>query len=187
MNVIPSPAANAATIPLVSSDRAGQILEAAIALAPLLERGAVIGATDLRTVMTNAFGGSDAAGFWTWKDAYEATEAAQVLFLRKFGAAITAHAAQGALAMLAKVAALVPTHTRRSEESQALQQLSTPMPLAYVATRAAGIMADDVVLEPSAGTGCWPSSASSPMRACASTNMPRCAIRFWDSSSPERR
>ncbi len=153
MNVIPSPAANAATIPLVSSDRAGQILEAAIALAPLLERGAVIGATDLRTVMTNAFGGSDAAGFWTWKDAYEATEAAQVLFLRKFGAAITAHAAQGALAMLAKVAALVPTHTRRSEESQALQQLSTPMPLAYVATRAAGIMADDVVLEPSAGTG----------------------------------
>ncbi|MET3793269.1 bifunctional class I SAM-dependent methyltransferase/DEAD/DEAH box helicase [Aquamicrobium terrae] len=155
MNVIPSPAANAAAVPLVSSDRASQLLEAATALAPLLERGAAIGAADLRTVLTNAFGGSDAAGFWTWKDAYEAAEAAQVLFLRKFGKAITnrADGQHAVLAMLEKIASLIPTHTRRSEESQALQQLSTPMPLAYVATRAAGILPDDIVLEPSAGTG----------------------------------
>lgn len=155
MNVISSPAANAAAIPLVSADRASPILKAATGLTLLLERGAAIGATDLRTVMTKAFGGSDAAGFWTWKDAYEATEIAQVLFLRKFGTAITTHAdgPRAALAMLTRVAALIPTHTRRSEESQALQQLSTPMPLAYVVSRAAGIIADDVVLEPSAGTG----------------------------------
>ncbi|MHC2296093.1 putative RNA methylase [Rhizobium mongolense] len=80
---------------------------------------------------------------------------AQVLFLRKFGAAIVAraHAPQSALAMLKKVARLVPTHSRRSEDSQALQQLSTPMPLGLVVSRAAGIMPDDIVLEPSAGTG----------------------------------
>ena len=46
-----------------------------------------------------------------------------------------------------------PTHTKRSLESEALQQLSTPLPLGYVAARAAGIRAGDVVLEPSAGTG----------------------------------
>ena len=158
MNVITSGAANAAAMPLGSpnrNSRGTKILLASQKLLPFLERGHSIGATDLRTILTNAFGGSDAEGFWVWKDAYEATEVAQVLFLRKFGAAISAraNAPQAALSMLTKVAGLIPIHTRRSEESQQFQQFSTPMPLAYVAARAAGIMADDTVLEPSAGTG----------------------------------
>ena len=57
------------------------------------------------------------------------------------------------LAMLARVAALLPTETRRSEESQALQQFSTPIPLGFVASVAAGLTPADFVLEPSAGTG----------------------------------
>lgn len=158
MNVITPGAANAAAMPLGSpnrNSRASKIRTAGETLLPFLERGHSIGAADLRTILTNAFGGSDAEGFWAWKDAYEATEVAQVLFLRKFGAAISAraNAPQAALSMLTKVAGLIPTHTRRSEESQQLQQFSTPMPLAYVAARAAGIMADDLALEPSAGTG----------------------------------
>jgi hypothetical protein len=158
MNVITSGAANAAAMPLGSpnrNSRASKIITAGETLLPFLERGHTMGAADLRIVLTNAFGGSDAEGFWAWKDAYEATEVTQVLFLRKFGAAISAraNAPQAALSMLTKVADLIPTHIRRSEESQQLQQFSTPMPLAYVAARAAGIMADDAVLEPSAGTG----------------------------------
>jgi predicted RNA methylase len=158
MNMITSGAAKAAAIPLARADRANRaarILRAGHDLLPLLERGQAIGAADLRTIMSNAFDGSDAEGFWAWKDANEATEVAQVLFLRKFGAAIStrANAPHTALAMLTKVASLIPTHTRRSEESQQLQQFSTPMPLAFVAARAAGIVADDLVLEPSAGTG----------------------------------
>lgn len=155
MNVIPIPAANAAAASLVSANRADSIFDAGRALLPFLERGHAIGAADLRTILMNAFGGSDAEGFWSWKDAYEATEVAQVLFLRKFGGAINSrtNAPHAALAMLAKVAGLIPTHTRRSEESQQLQQFSTPMPLAYVAARAAGIIPSDMVLEPSAGTG----------------------------------
>ncbi|WLE00492.1 strawberry notch family protein (plasmid) [Agrobacterium leguminum] len=155
MNVISTPAANAAATSLVSASRADSILNASHELLPFLERGHAIGAADLRTILTKAFGGSDAAGFWSWKDAYEAMEVAQVLFLRKFGSAIAAraNAPQTALTMLTKIAGLVPTHTRRSEESQQLQQFSTPMPLAYVAARAAGIMPGDMVLEPSAGTG----------------------------------
>jgi predicted RNA methylase len=158
MNIVPSRVANATTAspaPADSTSRAGKLFRSGHALLPSLERGQPIGAADLRTILMNIFGGTDAEGFWSWKDAYEATEVAQVLFLRKFGAAITARATapQATLAMLTKVAGLIPTHTRRSEESQQLQQFSTPMPLAYVAARAASIMADDTVLEPSAGTG----------------------------------
>jgi predicted RNA methylase len=158
MNIISSRAVETATTSLVPADRADRadkILTVGHQLLPFLERGQTIGAADLRATLMNAFGGSDAEGFWSWKDAYEATEAAQVLFLRKFGSAIAArgNAPQAALAMLTKVASLIPTHTRRSEESQQLQQFSTPMPLAYVAARAAGIMPGDMVLEPSAGTG----------------------------------
>jgi predicted RNA methylase len=158
MNIVPSRAINATTASLAPADntsRAGKLFRSGHALLPSLEHGYPIGAADLRTILMNIFGGSDAEGFWSWKDAYEATELAQVLFLRKFGAVITARtkAPQATLTMLTKVAGLIPTHTRRSEESQQLQQFSTPMPLAYVVARAAGIMADDTVLEPSAGTG----------------------------------
>jgi predicted RNA methylase len=128
---------------------------AAKLLLPDLERGRVIDAQVLRAAMLAAFHGSDTEGAWTWKTAYDACEAAQVLFLRKFGSAMRGRAASPAahLSMLAKLAALLPSHTRRSEESQALQQFSTPIGLGYVAAVAASITAGDLVLEPSAGTG----------------------------------
>ena len=105
--------------------------------------------------MESAFGGSDADGAWDWKTAYDSCEAATVLFLRKFGPAMRARAASPAamLPMLAKIAGLLPTHTRRSEESQALQQFSTPIALGLAASAAAAITPADLVLEPSAGTG----------------------------------
>ena len=105
--------------------------------------------------MTAAFGGTDAEGLWDWKSAYDVCEVVQILFLRKFGSAIRARAASPAaeLAMHTRIASLFPTHTRRSEESQALQQFSTPLPLAFVAAQAAAITPADLVLEPSAGTG----------------------------------
>jgi len=105
--------------------------------------------------MEGAFGGSDAEGFWSWKEAYEAAEAAQILFMRKYGRAMQAHAGSlsGLLSMIGRVAGLLPTQTRRTLDSEALQQFSTPLPLALVVAIAAGIMPGDVVLEPSAGTG----------------------------------
>ncbi|MFJ1311368.1 strawberry notch-like NTP hydrolase domain-containing protein [Agrobacterium sp. P15N1-A] len=159
MNIAPSHIANATTNTLLApadiASRADKIFRSGEVLLKSLEHGQLIGAADLRTVLTDTFGGSDAEGLWSWKDAYEGTEVAQVLFLRKFGEAIAtrAIAPQSLLAMLTRVAGLIPTHTRRSEESQQLQQFSTPVPLAYIAARAAGIVADDTVLEPSAGTG----------------------------------
>src|SRR6202453_4943397 len=146
----------AASLPLAAiADPASAVAGAAGRLLPHRERGQRVDAGILRAAMEAAFGASDAAGAWDWKSAYEACEAATVLFLRKFGPAMQARAAAPAalLSMLTKVAGLLPTHTRRSEESQALQQFSTPIPLGFCAATAAAITAADPVLEPSAGTG----------------------------------
>ncbi|MET4068254.1 putative RNA methylase [Bradyrhizobium sp. S3.2.6] len=120
-----------------------------------LERGRRIDAAVLRSAMEAAFGASDAAGVWNWKTAYDVCEVATVLFLRKFGPAMRAKAGSTAamLPMIVRVAGLLPTHTRRSEDSQAFQQFSTPIPLGLAACTAAGITPADRVLEPSAGTG----------------------------------
>jgi predicted RNA methylase len=89
------------------------------------------------------------------KSAYDTCEAAAVLFLRKYGRAMAARARSAAalLPMLASMARLLPSHTRRSVEAEELQQFSTPVPLALVASTAAAIVPSDQVLEPSAGTG----------------------------------
>ncbi len=161
MNIVTTASAVApAAAPLPTPDagtgnRAASIVQAAGLLLPDIAQGRSISTATLRDAMTEAFGGGDAEGFWIWKDAYEALETAQVLFVRKYGPAILSRSAspQAALAMMSKIARLVPTHTRRSDESQAMQQLSTPLPLAFVAAHAAAIAAPDLVLEPSAGTG----------------------------------
>jgi predicted RNA methylase len=134
---------------------ASAVVRAARQLLTDLERSRRIDAAVLRGAMEAAFGASDATGAWNWKTAYDACEAATVLFLRRYGAAMRAKAASPAamLPMLMRIATLLPTQTRRSLESESLQQFSTPIGLAFVASRAAAITPADVVLEPSAGTG----------------------------------
>ncbi|NOG70839.1 strawberry notch family protein [Roseicella sp. DB1501] len=143
------------TAPVAPAAPAPAILAAAHHLLGHLERGQRVDATILRTAMETAFGASDASGAWDWKAAYDACEAATVLFLRKFGRALFRKAASPSarLSALSKITGLLPTHTRRSEESQAFQQFSTPVPLGLAAVTAAAIMPTDIVLEPSAGTG----------------------------------
>lgn len=143
------------TDPVTPKAAAPAILAAAGLLLPHLERGQRIDAATLRTAMETAFGVSDASGAWDWKTAYEACEVATVLFLRKYGKALFRKSASpdARLTHLTKIAGLLPTQTRRSEESQNLQQFSTPVPLGLAALTAAAITPDDMVLEPSAGTG----------------------------------
>ena len=139
--------------------RAEALIAAARTLLPVLEGGRPLDASTLRDAMTQAFGGTDAGGAWLWKDAYEAAEAALVLFLQRYGRAMRRRAGAGPdgpanmLAMLCALAALEPSHTRRSEEQVRLQQFSTPLPMAYAALKAAAVRPRDIVLEPSAGTG----------------------------------
>ena len=140
-------------------DGSAPLLDAARTLLPVLEAGRPLDAATLRDAMTRAYGASDAEGAWVWKDAYEAAEAAVVMFVQRYGRAMRQRAGAGPggprrmLDMLAAVAALEPSHTKRSERQVRLQQFSTPLPLAYAALRAAAIRPGDTVLEPSAGTG----------------------------------
>ncbi|NGM37977.1 MULTISPECIES: strawberry notch family protein [Methylobacterium] len=131
------------------------ILQAASRLADQFAQGRALETGALRGAMEAACGGSDADGLWLWKDAYEAGEVAQTLFLRRFWPAIRAKAGSPAarLAMLGRIAGLLPTQTRRSEESEAFQQFSTPLEIGYVAALAAGLRPGEALLEPSAGTG----------------------------------
>ncbi|WP_266064161.1 bifunctional class I SAM-dependent methyltransferase/DEAD/DEAH box helicase [Brucella intermedia] len=137
------------------TDIAAFVFAAAGLLLPHLERGQRIDVGTLRAAMETTFGGSDSAGAWDWKTAYDACEATTVLFLRKYGKALfrKAGSATESLPLLSKIAGLLPTHTRRSEESQTYQQFSTPIPLGLAAVTAAAITSADRVLEPSAGTG----------------------------------
>ena len=159
MHDLLSAAPAAATLPLflpqAPPDKASGLIHAATLLAQLLGQGRAVDTRALRSAMETAFGGSDAEGAWVWKDAYEALEAAQVMFLRKFGAAMRTRAGSAAamLDMLTRLAARLPTQTRRSEESEHFQQFSTPLALGFAAAEAAAITPADLVLEPSAGTG----------------------------------
>jgi hypothetical protein len=107
----------------------------------------------LSFAMADAFGGTDAQGAWQWKDAYDAVEFALVRFLRRFAPSLAALPPERLLSMLEKLHAVCPTHARRSDESQAMQQFSTPLAIGLAAATAAGLAAGETVLEPSAGTG----------------------------------
>ena len=150
MNISVSPeAAHAASAPIRAPSKPEAIHAAALQILVCLDGGRRVDSIVLRAAMEHAFGGSDADGAWDWKSAYEACEAATVLFLRKLTPALRARAPSPSalLAILTKIAALLPTHTRRSAESQALQQFSTPIALGLAACAAAALTSDDLVLD----------------------------------------
>ena len=138
-----------------ATDKAANILAAARAMVPHLNRSRALDRKLVAGVMTMSFGGSDADGAWCWRDAYDAMEAAVVLQLRRLAPQISRleDAPAEIVALLASVTELTLTHTRRSEEQVALDQFSTPPELSALAVAAAQIRPGDRVLEPSAGTG----------------------------------
>ena len=138
-----------------SDHRAANILAAARALTPQLNRSRPLDRRLVANVMTTTFGRSDADGAWLWRDAYDAIEAALVLQLRRLAPQIgrLEDAPAEIVALLANLAELSLTHTRRSEEQLALDQFSTPPQLGALAVLAGQVRPGDLVLEPSAGTG----------------------------------
>ncbi|MBW8882614.1 MAG: SAM-dependent DNA methyltransferase, partial [Asticcacaulis sp.] len=135
--------------------RSAGILSAARSLLPALARGKQLDRNAVRDAMTFSFMGADREGLWTWKDAYDAIEVAQVLHLRKiaYQVARIEDAPLDTVLALQALNRLGLTHTRRSEEQIALDQFSTPPELAALAVLAAQVRDGDTVLEPSAGTG----------------------------------
>ncbi len=139
----------------LAADKPANLLAAARALAPQLGRSRALDRKLVGSTMTLSFGASDAEGAWLWRDAYDAMEAALVLQVRRLAHQVSRleDAPADVVALLAGLSALTLTHTRRSEEQLALDQFSTPLELAAIATLAAQVRPGDKVLEPSAGTG----------------------------------
>ena len=135
-----------------SADKPANIVAAARALLPHLGRSRPLDKRLVGSAMEICFNGSDAASAWTWRDAYDAVEAALVLQMRRLAPQIgrVENAPTEISAMLTQLTALAPTHTRRSEEQVELDQFSTPPALAALAAHESA---------PSTQINTWPSAA----------------------------
>jgi len=136
-------------------ERAANLLSAARALAPHFARGRPLERRLVSGILTTTFGATDADGAWDWRDAYDAIEAAMVLQVRRLGPQLARleDAPAEIVQALADLVDLGLTHTRRSEHQLAMDQFSTPVPLAALLVLAAQVRPGDRVLEPSAGVG----------------------------------
>ncbi|MGX7952987.1 strawberry notch-like NTP hydrolase domain-containing protein [Tsuneonella sp. HG249] len=129
------------------------VLSAARELAGLIEADKVICRARLNAVLSDEFGGTDADGRWSVRDAHAALELAQVLWLRDSAGLTPASPAAAADAAFARPEVLLPSHTVRCEKQIELQQFATPPRIAWLLARACALRMGETVLEPSAGTG----------------------------------
>ncbi len=144
-NSMPALAFHALTEPLV--------LGAARSLAARLGACQIVSRCVLNSVMGEYFGGSDAAGRWSVRDAHAALELSQVLYLQDAAALTSSLPPEQADRAFARLEAQVPSQSTRSDEQIAWQQFATPPRIAWIAARACALTSDEQVLEPSAGTG----------------------------------
>lgn len=149
-----------ATLPLEDCRPQPPHIRVAYAIAGHFRAGETVDRNRLRQLFEVATGRSDASGAWSMRQAYEALELAQILYALDPGCPLLAGSAAERLARLQAFAGALPVQSYRSEGQVALQQFSTPLPLAFLAGIAAGARSEDVVLEPSAGNGllAWPSA-----------------------------
>ncbi|NNF72263.1 MAG: methylase, partial [Rhodobacteraceae bacterium] len=88
--------------------------------------------SSLARIMRETYHGNDAAGAWDWRMAYDMMQAAAVM-------QVVTGTGHDTFAIARLLASRLLTETRRSEQQIRLQQFSTPLPYAALATRAAAI------------------------------------------------
>lgn len=114
---------------------------------------------ELFKLADEAFDGTQAQAAYSPKDATDALELAVNLTIanrpESYGAGrgVTPEQAASRAESLSGLIDRLPTQTRRTGESESFQQFSTPPPLGYAVNYAANIGPEDIVEEPSAGTG----------------------------------
>lgn len=129
------------------------VLSAARTLAGLIATGQCLSRRQVSAVLSEQFGGSDADGRWSVRDAHAALELAQVLWLRSNGGLGLDAEPKAAAEFFDLLDQAIPTQTNRSEEQIEWQQFATPPRIAWLAARACAFAPNELVLEPSAGTG----------------------------------
>ena len=168
------------------------VVTAAKAMALQLAAGSAISRSDINRIMTDHFGGTDALGAWSVRDAHAALELAQVQHLQASDQIQLSSPIDEAEQFFFGLNAQVPTQTNRSDEQIELQQFATPPRLAWLAARACALATGELVLEPSAGTGMlavWAAKASSRLalneisplrRDCLSALFPAARVTGYD-------
>jgi antirestriction protein ArdC/phage/plasmid primase-like uncharacterized protein/tRNA G10 N-methylase Trm11 len=126
-------------------------------LAEALDKDGGITSKTLTEEANRAFGGTQAEGAYSSKDAYDAMEAAFNIHLSRTESVDWnnqggAWARNKAEELTRRIQSL-PTQTRRDEEMDEFQQFSTPPALSFVANWVANVKPTDEMMDPSAGTG----------------------------------
>jgi predicted RNA methylase len=129
---------------------AARLAGAASLLEPNFAGGEKISRRTINAAMGDAFGSGTANGAWSQRDSFQMLELAVLHWLSEQSIPSSVELAPS---FLNKLEARLPTQTVRSEEQVEHQHFSTPLGLAWLAAHLADIQPDDVVLEPSAGTG----------------------------------
>ncbi len=168
------------------------VVMAAQTMASELAAGRALSRRDVTRIMTEHFGGSDALGRWSVRDAHAAVELAQVQYLQSSDQILLSTPIDGAEQFFCSLDARLPTQTNRSDEQIEWQQFATPPRLAWLAARACVLATDELVLEPSAGTGMlavWAAKAGSRLalneisplrRDCLNTLFPAARVTGHD-------
>lgn len=138
--------------------RASQVL--ADSIVSKLNHQRDISTEELFRLADSAFGGTQARGTYTPKDAFDALELGVNQYLHEVGnvgvqpTGNVAEAQETIDWIRKNVLSRLPTQqNRRTEEQEEFQQFSTPPDLAMAMTWAADVSKRDTVLEPSAGLG----------------------------------
>lgn len=126
---------------------------AARSILAVIKDGRAMDWRELFALTDAAWGGTMADGTYTVKDAYDAMELAVNMWLDGLSPQVPEEEARRQIGRLQDLLAKLPTQSKRTAESDAMQQFSTPPTLAYLANWVANIVPGDVMLEPSAGIG----------------------------------
>lgn len=129
------------------------VLLAARTIAANLASSEPITRRQLQALLTDHFGGTDADGRWSVRDAHLALELAQTACLLADTQISLITPAASVDRMFGALEKMAPAQTNRSEEQIEWQQFATPPRLAWLAARACALIPQELVLEPSAGTG----------------------------------
>jgi hypothetical protein len=106
---------------------------AAQIMASELAAGRTLSRSDISRIMTAHFGGSDALGRWSVRDAHAAIELAQVQYLQASDHIRLSARIEEVDRFFCSLEDRIPTQTNRSEEQIEWQQFATPPRLAWLA------------------------------------------------------
>ncbi|MXO71816.1 strawberry notch-like NTP hydrolase domain-containing protein [Alteraurantiacibacter buctensis] len=129
------------------------VLAAARTIGEKLIAGTPITRATITGILTDLFGGSDAQGCWSLRDAHAALELAQVLSVQGTETIDLTASIDEADSWFTALETRLPVQSTRSDEQISWQQFATPPRIAWLAGRACSFLPGDLVLEPSAGTG----------------------------------